>query len=237
MAKKVVVDLMVDGGKATAGAALGGTLGPLKMNLGQVVSDINKKTDVFKGMKVPVKLEVDPDTKTYTMSIGTPPVSQLISKEASIEKGSGEPHVNKAGVIAFEQVIKIAKMKYDSFIVNDLKAGVKNVIGSCRSMGILIEGKEAAEVMKELEQGVYDPLIKAEKTEITDNEKKAKFTALGNELAAKMKQVAKQKAEAKAAAEAAATAAAAAGTAPAAAGATPAATPAAPAKAAAPAKK
>lgn len=232
MAKKVIVDLMVDGGKATAGAALGGTLGPLKMNLGQVVSDINKRTEVFKGMKVPVKLEVDPETKTYTMSIGTPPVSQLISKEIGVEKGSGEPNVNKAGVIAIEQVIKVAKMKYDSLIVKDMKAAVKNVIGSCRSMGILVEGKEAAEVMKELDEGKYDAMIKAEKTEISDPEKKAKFVALGKELDAKMKQVAKQKAEAKAAAEAAATAAAAAGAAPAAAGATPTAE-----KAPAPAKK
>ena len=234
MAKKVVVELMVDGGKATAGAALGGTLGPLKMNLGQVVADINKKTDVFKGMKVPVKLEVDPETKEYTMSIGTPPVSQLIGKEIGVDKGSGEPNANKAGVIAIEQVIKVAKMKYDGFIVKDMKAAVKNVIGSCRSMGILVEGKEPAEVMVEINEGKYDALIKSEKTEVTDAEKKARFSALSKELDAKMKQVAKQKAEAKAAAEAAATAAAAAGGAPAsaapAAGAKPAAAAKAPAK-------
>ncbi|MFA4887776.1 MAG: 50S ribosomal protein L11 [Candidatus Nanoarchaeia archaeon] len=215
MAKKVVVELMVDGGKATAGAALGGTLGPLKMNIGQVVSDINKKTEVFKGMKVPVKLEIDPETKEYTMTIGTPPISQLIGKEIGVEKGSGEPNVNKAGVIAIEQVIKVAKMKYDGFIVKDMKAAVKNVIGSCRSMGILVEGKEAAQVMVELNEGTYDTLITSEKTEVTDAEKKARFSALSKELDAKMKQVAKQKAEAKAAAEAAATAAAAAGGSPA----------------------
>ena|SRR3989338_4445000 len=215
MAKKVVVELMVDGGKATAGAALGGTLGPLKMNLGQVVADINKKTDVFKGMKVPVKLEVDPETKEYTMSIGTPPVSQLIGKEIGVDKGSGEPNANKAGVIAIEQVIKVAKMKYDGFIVKDMKAAVKNVIGSCRSMGILVEGKEPAEVMVEINEGKYDALIKSEKTEVTDAEKKARFSALSKELDVKMKAVAKQKAEAKAAAEAAATAAAAAGGTPA----------------------
>ena len=236
MTKKVVVDLMVDGGKATAGAALGGTLGPLKMNLGQVVADINKKTDVFKGMKVPVKLEVDPETKTYTMSIGTPPVSQLIGKEIGVEKGSGEPNTNKAGVIAIEQVIKVAKMKYDGFIVKDMKAAVKNVIGSCRSMGILVEGKESAEVMEEVNAGKYDSLIKAEKTEISDPEKKARFSALSKELDTKMKQVAKQKAEAKAAAEAAATAAAAAGGTPSVAPAVGA-KPAAAAKAPAPTKK
>ncbi len=207
MAKKVTMDLMVEGGKATAGAQLGGTLGPLKMNIGQVVADINKKTESFKGMQVPVKLEIDPESKEYTISVGTPPVSQLIVKEANIEKGSGEPQTVKAGVIAFEQVIKIAKMKEGSLLSNNIRSSLHSVIGSCRSMGVLIEGKEPAEVMKEMDAGVYDSLIKAEQTEIKDAEKKSRLIALGKELDVKRKQIEKEKEAAKAAAAAAAVAA------------------------------
>ncbi len=232
MAKKVTIDLMVEGGKATAGAQLGTTLGPLKMNIGQVVADINKKTESFKGMQVPVKLEIDPESKEYTVSVGTPPVSQLIAKEAGIEKGSGEPNNHKAGVIGFEQVIKIVKMKQDSLIVKNMKAAVNSVLGSCRAMGVLVDGKEVAQVTKEVSEGKYDAAIKAEATEITDQEKKAMLKSLGKELADKMKQVLKEKEAAKAAAAAAATATPAAGAAPGAAA--PAA--ATPAKAAAPAK-
>ncbi len=230
MTKKVVIDLMIEGGKATAGAQLGGTLGPLKMNIGQVVADINKKTESFKGMTVPVKLEVDPESKEYTISVGTPPVSQLIAKEAGIEKGSGEPNIHKAGVIAFEQAIKIVKMKQDGLIVKNMKAGVKSVLGSCRAMGVLVEGKEIADVMKEVDAGVYDSLINAEKTEVVDTEKKERLKILAKELSEKMKLVIKEKEAAKAAA------AAAAATAPATAagGAAPAS---APAAVAAPAKK
>ncbi len=208
MAKNITMDLMVEGGKATAGAQLGGALGPLKMNIGQVVADINKKTESFKGMQVPVKLEINPESKEYTISVGTPPVSQLISKEAGIEKGSGEPNAHKAGVIAFEQVIKIVKMKQDSLIVKDMKAGVKNVIGSCRAMGVLVDGKEPAVVTQEVNEGKYDALIKAEKTTVDDPEKVAKLKALAKELNEKMKQVLKEKEAAKAAAAAAAATAA-----------------------------
>lgn len=222
MGKKQTVDVLVDGGKATAGPPIGPTLGALKMNISQVVADINKATADFKGMKVPVKLVVDTEDKTYTLSIGTPPATQLLMKEINLEKGSGEPHINKAGVISFEQVIKVAKMKSSSLIVNNLKAAVKTILGSCQSAGLLVDGKDVIEILKEVDEGKYDSLINSGKTE-PDAEKKKMLEALGKELESKKKQVEKQKAEAKAAAEAAAAIkAAAAGAAPAA-GTTPAA--------------
>ncbi len=234
MGKKQTVDALVEGGKASAAPPLGSSLGPMKVNIGQVVAQINEKTKDFKGMKVPVKVIVDTETKEFEITIGTPPATQLIMKEIGLEKGSGEPNINKVGVIAFEQVIKVAKMKSSSLIVNSLKSAVKTVVGSCQSAGILIDGKDAKEVLKEIDNGVYDNLIAAEKTE-PDAEKKERLTILAKELDAKRKQVEKQKSEAKAAAEAAKAAAAAAAPA---AGTTPTAgTPAAaPAKGAAPAK-
>ncbi len=216
MGKKATVEALVDGGKAVAGAALGGTLGPMKVNIGQVVSEINTKTRDFSGMKVPVKIIVDTEDKSFTIEIGTPPASQLIMKEINLEKGSGEPHINKAGVISFEQVIKVARMKSSSLIVNNVKSAVKTIVGSCQSAGILIDGKDAREILKEIDEGKYDALIASGKTE-PDAEKKQRLIELGKELESRKKQVEKQKAEAKAAAEAEAAAkAAAAGAAPAA---------------------
>lgn len=232
MGKKQTVEALVDGGKATAGPALGGTLGPLKVNIGQVISEINTKTKDFQGMKVPVKITIDTEDKSFTITIGTPPASQLITKESGIEKGSGEPHINKAGVISFEQVIKIANMKSSSLIVNNMKSAVKTIVGSCQSAGILIDGKDAREILKEIDEGNYDSLISSGKTE-PDQEKKQRLKELSKELEERKKQIEKQKAEAKAVAEAEAAAkAAATGAAPAAPGATPVApgTPAAPAK-------
>ena len=209
MGKKQTVEALVEGGKASAGPPIGSSLGPMKVNIGQVVAQINDKTKDFKGMKVPVKIIVDTEDKSFEITIGTPPASQLIMKEMGLEKGSGEPHINKAGVISFEQVIKVAKMKSSSLLVNSLKSAVKTIVGSCQSAGILIDGKDAIEILKEINEGKYDNLIASGKTE-PDPEKKKMLEELGKELESKKKQVEKQKAEAKAAkdAEAAAKAAA-----------------------------
>ncbi|MBS3152415.1 50S ribosomal protein L11 [Candidatus Woesearchaeota archaeon] len=225
MGKKQTVDALVEGGKASAGPPIGSSLGPLKVNIGQVVTQINDMTKDFKGMKVPVKIIVDTETKEFEIKIGTPPATQLIMKEIGLEKGSGEPNINKAGVISFEQVIKVAKMKSSSLIVNNIKSAVKTIVGSCQSAGILIDGKDAIEILKEIDEGKYDSLINSGKTE-PDAEKKKKLDELAKELDVKRKQLEKQKAEAKAAAEAAKAASPAAGAptavAPAGAGAAPA---------------
>ena len=124
---KETVEALIEGGKATAAPPLGPALGPLGVNIGQVVAEINKKTESFRGMQVPVKVEVDSETKEFTISIGTPPAASLIIKEAGIQKGSGNPLTDKVADLKIEQIIKIAKMKEDSLLGNDLKAKVKEI--------------------------------------------------------------------------------------------------------------
>ena len=75
MAKKEKVEALVDGGKASAAPPLGPALGPMGVNIGQVIAEINKKTDAFKGMKVPVTVLIDKETKEFSIEIGTPPTS------------------------------------------------------------------------------------------------------------------------------------------------------------------
>lgn len=166
------IDVLIEGGKATAAPPLGPALGPLGVNIGQVVADINKKTAEFKGMQVPVKLVVDSDTKEYTISVGTPPASALIKKESGVQKGSGMPHQDYVADLKIEQIIKIAKMKGDSLMGKLLKQRVKEIIGTCRSMGIKVEEVSAEEAIKMVDEGKFDAEIKAEKTEISAEEQK-----------------------------------------------------------------
>lgn len=166
------VKAMVAGGKASAAPPLGNNLGPLGVNIGQVVADINKKTAVFNGMQVPVTINVDSDTKKHEIEIGTPPASALILKEASIEKGSGNPLQDKVADIRIEQVIKVSKMKEDALLGRSLKEKVKEVIGTCNSMGIMVEGKQASEVIKEINTGAFSKEIAEEKTELSAEELK-----------------------------------------------------------------
>lgn len=170
---KESVDVMVEGGKATAAPPLGPALGPLGVNIGQVVMEINKKTAEFRGMRVPVKVTVERTTKEFSISVGTPPTAELIKKEAHIEKGAGNPLLDKVADLRMEQIIKIAKMKQDNLLGKNLTSRVKEIMGTCDSMGILVEGKQARGTIADVNQGKFADKIKAEKTELTAEELKA----------------------------------------------------------------
>jgi len=185
------VEALVEGGKASAAPPLGPQLGPLGVNIGQVVAEINKKTGVFNGMQVPIRIKVDTDTKTFEITIGTPPASGLIKKEANLEKGSGKAKHEMVADILIEQVIKIAKMKETATLGKTLKEKVKEVIGTCQSMGILVEGKQAKETLKDVDSGLFDEEIRLEKTELTAEE----LAKLEEEKKKLAEELAKRKAE------------------------------------------
>lgn len=153
-----VVEVLVPGGKATAGPPLGPALGPLGINVKAVVDEINQKTSSFNGMQVPVKVEVD-DKKKFTITVGIPPVSALIKKEAGIEKGSSEPNAKVAGNLPFEAAVRIANMKLSNMLSYELKTAVKEVVGTCVSMGVNVDGKRPKEVLAAIAEGKYDSAL------------------------------------------------------------------------------
>jgi len=169
---KEIIESLVEGGKATAAPPLGPALGPMGVNIGQVVADINKKTAEFKGMQVPVKIIIDSETKGYEIEIGTPPASSLIRKEAGIEKGAGNPLADKVADLKIEQIIKIAKMKESDLLGKDLKQKMKEIIGTCQSSGVLVEGVPAHDAIGLVNEGKFDKEIKEEKTELSVEELK-----------------------------------------------------------------
>src|SRR6266700_3498989 len=111
LGEKKTVDALIDGGKATAGPPLGPVLGPLGVNVLQIVNKINEITKAYAGMKVPVKVIVDTEDKSFEVEVGTPTTSALIVKELGIEKGSATPNTAKVGDLSPQQIIKIAEMK------------------------------------------------------------------------------------------------------------------------------
>lgn len=166
------IEVLIEGGKATAAPPLGPALGPMGVNIGQVVGDINKKTESFKGMQVPVTLVVDDETKEYTITVGTPPASALLKSEARIEKGAGNPILEKVADLKIEQIIKVATMKEDNLLGKDLKQKVREIVGTCQSMGLLVEGSDAQEALVRIAEGEFDEKIKNRKTEISAEELK-----------------------------------------------------------------
>ena len=153
---KETVEILIEGGKATPGPPLGPAIGPLGINMMQVVEQINSKTGDFAGIKVPVKVIVDVGTKEFEIEVGTPPTTALILDELNIEKGSQDPGMDKVADLSMEQALKIARMKYDSLLSNDYKMATKEVIGTCVSMGLTVDGKDPKIVQKEISEGLYD---------------------------------------------------------------------------------
>ena len=178
------------------GPALSQKLGPAGINLGQVISKVNDATKNFKGMKVPVEIDVDMGTKQFEVKVFSPPVSGLLKKELGVEKGSGAQKKMQIANASIEQIILIAKTKLPNLLCNDLKSAVKSVVGTCVSLGILIENKPAVEIEQEIDKGKYDKEIKAEKTE-TSPEKKANLKEYFEKIKAEQEKIIKQEQAAK----------------------------------------
>jgi large subunit ribosomal protein L11 len=143
------VSVLVEGGKAVAGAALGSALGPLGVNVGQVVAQINDRTKQFAGMRVPVVVRVDPATRAFTLSVGRPPVAALLLKEAGKEKGSGKPKTEIVGNVTLASVRKIAEAKAEDLEGRTIEERMNQVIGSCTSLGLTVDGKDPRVLLPE----------------------------------------------------------------------------------------
>lgn len=151
---KEVIDALVKGGAASAGPPLGPSLGALKINVAEVIKEINAKTEAFKGMEVPVKvIIIDTETKKFIISVGTPPVTAMIKKELGVQKLAIVDESKKrktAGNLSMNSVINIAQNK--TTMAGDLKARVKQVLGTCQSSGVTVEGKVPKEMIKEIDE-------------------------------------------------------------------------------------
>jgi large subunit ribosomal protein L11 len=159
MGEKKITRALLNGGQATAGPPLGPALGPLGVNVMEIVRKINEVTKDYAGMKVPVQVSVDIETKEFEVIVGTPTTSALIVKELGITKGSGDPKNQKVGNLSIEQVIQITKLKQKDILSKDLKTGMKEVIGSCVSIGVTVNGKDPKIIQKEIDEGLYEETL------------------------------------------------------------------------------
>ncbi len=150
------ISSLVTGGGASAGPPLGPALGPLGVNIMEVIKAINDKTKDFEGMKVPVTVIVNTDTKKYEIEIGVPSAAALIMKEAGIQKGSGTSGTEWVGDVTMDSIIKVANTKLEKSYTLSLKAVAKTIIGTCLALGVKIEGKTPKEITAEVDTGKWD---------------------------------------------------------------------------------
>ena len=149
------IEVLVPGGEADPGPPLGPELGPTPVNVQDVVQQINDETAAFDGMEVPVTVEYD-DDGSFTIEVGVPPTAELIKDEAGFETGSGEPQAEFVADLTVEQVKTVAEQKRSDLLSYDLRNAAKEVVGTCVSLGVTIEGNDPREFKQRIDEGEYD---------------------------------------------------------------------------------
>ena len=141
MAKKVValIKLAIPAGKANPAPPIGPALGQHGVNIMAFCKDYNARTAEKAGLIVPVEISVFED-RSFTFILKTPPASVLIKKAAKIEKGSGNPKVEKVGSITRAQLQEIAEMKMPDLNANDIEMAMNIIEGTARNMGVEVSG-------------------------------------------------------------------------------------------------
>jgi large subunit ribosomal protein L11 len=141
MAKQLVtqIKVQVPGGQATPAPPVGTALGPHGVNIGQFVTQFNEKTREMNGMTIPVVINVYND-RSFDFTLKSPPAAVLLKEAAKIAKGSGSPKDTKVGTVTKEQVLEIAKTKFEDLNTSDLGQASKIIEGTARSMGIDVVG-------------------------------------------------------------------------------------------------
>jgi large subunit ribosomal protein L11 len=154
------ISALVTGGQASAGPPLGPSLGPMGVNIMEVINAINEKTKDFEGMKVPVTVSIDSATKKWEIEIGIPSAAALLLKEAGIQKGSGTSGATWVGDIKMDGIVKVAKTKFEKSYATSLKSAAKEIVGTCLCLGIKVEGKSPKELTTEINAGKWDEKFK-----------------------------------------------------------------------------
>ncbi|BCX15253.1 MAG: 50S ribosomal protein L11 [Candidatus Parcubacteria bacterium] len=135
---KKVLKLIIVGGKATPAPPLGPNLAPYGINIGEFCNQFNQKTKTLEGVEIPTEITIY-DDRTFSFILKKPPISYLIKKELSLEKGSSEAGHKFVGSLTKDQVKKIAQEKLPDLNTKDIEKAMKIVEGVARSMGVTVE--------------------------------------------------------------------------------------------------
>jgi large subunit ribosomal protein L11 len=140
MAKKIstYIKLQIPAGQANPSPPVGPALGQHGVNIMEFCKAFNAQTQDKTGYIIPVIITVYAD-HSFSFITKTPPASTLLLKAAGLDKGSGEPNVNKVGKVNKNQVEEIAKTKMSDLNASDINAAIKIIEGTARSMGIEVE--------------------------------------------------------------------------------------------------
>ncbi len=137
MAKKVraVVTLQLPAGKANPAPPVGPALGQHGVNIMEFCKDYNARTQNLTGQIIPAQITIFED-RSFTFVLKTPPAADMLRQAAGIQKGSGNPRMQKVGKVKVSDLKKIAETKMPDLNANSVEEAMKIIEGTARSMGI-----------------------------------------------------------------------------------------------------
>jgi len=138
--KEVVakVKLQLPGGQATPAPPVGPALGQHGVNIGEFVQKFNAATAQHQGTTIPVEISIYGDRK-FDFILKSPPAAVLVKKAVGLAKGAATPSRETVGTINREKLEAIAKEKMRDLNAKDLEGAVRQIMGTCRSMGVKVE--------------------------------------------------------------------------------------------------
>lgn len=139
MAKKITayVKLQIPAGKANPSPPVGPALGQQGVNIMEFCKAFNAKTQSMGDTIVPVVITVYQD-RSFTFITKTPPASVLLLKAVGLQKGSGNPKVQRVAEIGRDKIREIAEIKLPDLNAYDIESAMRIVEGTARSAGITI---------------------------------------------------------------------------------------------------
>ncbi|MGQ9589188.1 MAG: 50S ribosomal protein L11 [Planctomycetota bacterium] len=132
---KAKVKLQIPGGQATPAPPVGPALGQHGVNIGEFVTKFNERTREHQGTTVPVEISIYTD-RSFDFIVKSPPASVLIRQAVGLAKGAATPRKETVGKITRAQLEEIARVKMADLNAKDLEGAIRQIEGTCRSMGV-----------------------------------------------------------------------------------------------------
>lgn len=140
------------GGEVGATSSLAPKIGPLGLSPKKVGDDIAKATSDWKGLKITVCLTIQ--NRQAAISVVPSAASLIIKalKEPPRDRKKVK-NVKHTGNISLDDVISIARTMRGRSMAKQLSGTVKEILGTCQSVGCTIEGKLAHDVIDGVNSG------------------------------------------------------------------------------------
>lgn len=145
-----VVYLRCVGGEVGATSSLAPKIGPLGLSPKKVGDDIAKATADWKGLKITVQLTIQ--NRQATISVVPSAASLVIKalKEPPRDRKKVK-NVKHNGNLAFDEIINIARAMRQRSMSRRMEGTVKEILGTCQSVGCTVEGKPPHDVIEQID--------------------------------------------------------------------------------------